>query len=168
MKRALCLFVVAGVALSAGVVWGQGVTTGAINGLVTDPNGDPLPGATVTATLAATGTRYAVISDGAGRFAIANARVGGPYVVEAAISGFETRTKDDVVVRLGEATELSFQLPLEAVSGELVVIGESNPLINPTRTGAGSMRRNRSHDATIASSPVARLPSTMARPGPAK
>lgn len=138
MKRVLCLFVVAGVALSAGVVWGQGVTSGAINGRVTDPNGDPLPGATVTATLAATGTRYAVVTDGAGRFAIANARVGGPYQVEAAISGFETRTKDDVIVRLGEATELSFRLPLEAVTGELVVIGESNPLINPTRTGAGS------------------------------
>lgn len=138
MKRVLCLIVVAGVALSAGVVWGQGVTTGAINGQVTDPNGDPLPGATVTATLAATGTRYAVITDGDGRFAIPNARVGTSYRVEAQLSGFQTRVKEDVAVRLGEATALSFQLSLEAVSGELVVVGESNPLINPTRTGAGS------------------------------
>lgn len=138
MRRVVCFVIMAGLTLSAGLVAAQGVTSGSISGVVTDPNGDALPGATVLAELTTTGTRYAVVTDGLGRFVVANARAGGPYRVEARLSGFQTVEKTDVSVRLGETTELTFELPLEAVTGELLVVGESNPLINPTRTGASS------------------------------
>ena len=121
-----------------GTAHAQGVTTGSLGGVVVDPNGEPLPGATVLAVLESTGTRYAGFTDGEGRFRIANVKVGSPYRVEVSLSGFQTAELSNVAVRLGEESYLTFTLQLEAATGEIVVVGEANPLINPTRAGAAS------------------------------
>ncbi len=136
MKRILSFSVC--LLLWASLAPAQGVTTGALAGTVVDPNGDPLPGTTVVAVLTTMGTRYTTIADAAGRFAILNARVGGPYTVSASLSGFQTATAENVYVRLGDQTLLSFELRLEAAAGELIVIGEANPLIGANRMGAAS------------------------------
>ena len=124
--------------LGVGVAWGQGVTTGGITGTVVDPNGDPLPGATVLALMINTGTRYNAITDGQGRFTIVNVKAGGPYRITAQLQGFQQQETTDIYVRLSEMTSIDFQLQLEAVTGEVVVVGEANPLINSGRTGATS------------------------------
>ena len=126
------------VALGAGVLHAQGVTTGAVRGVVEDPNGDPLPGVTVQAVLETTGTQYTTVTDGAGRFSILNMKPGGPYRVTASLQGFQDQAKTDVYVSLGETISVPFELKLEAVEAEVVVVSEATPLISPTRMGAAS------------------------------
>lgn len=133
MKRVLC-FVMCAV-LWAGLAQAQGVTTGTMSGVVKDPTGALVPGVTVVATLETTGTRYATVSDAQGRFRMLNLRVGGPYTVEAELPGFQTATAGNVFVRLGEDTNLNFNLQLEAATGEILVVSESSPLIGPLKMG---------------------------------
>ena len=127
-----------GLALCASMVLAQGTTTGNLGGLVTDMSGAVLPGVTIDATHQPTGTHYSTVSDSAGRFKMANVRVGGPYVVSAALEGFHPQESADTYVSLGEETKLTFLLPLETVAESVTVVGESNPLISPSRTGASS------------------------------
>ncbi len=136
MKRVLCFLLCA--ELWAGLVQAQGVTTGSLSGVVKDPDGAVVPGVTVVATFEATNTRYATVTDTAGRFRILNVRVGGPYRVEATLAGFQTATATDTFVRLGEDTHLSFNLQLEAATGEILVVSESSPLIGPLKMGSAS------------------------------
>jgi hypothetical protein len=106
--------------------------------VVVDPNNEALPGVAVVATLPATGNRYGTVTDVEGRFRMVNVKVGGPYDVQASLSGFRNVTLNDVYVRLGEATFLDIALQLEAATGEIEVVGESSPLIAPTKMGVAS------------------------------
>ena len=126
------------VTLVAGLAHSQGATTGSLSGTVTDPNGDPMPGVTISATLVTTGTRYATVTDAVGTFRISNVKVGSPYEVVASLAGFKTQNINNVAVRLGDNTSLEIQLQLEAATGEIVVVSESSPLISPTKMGVGS------------------------------
>ena len=82
--------------MTAQPLLGQGVTTGALSGVVVDPNGDAVPGAQVQAVLQPTATRYQTVTDRAGRFLLPNVRVGGPYQVAVGLAGFETEQNGDV------------------------------------------------------------------------
>jgi hypothetical protein len=127
-----------GLALCTSMVLAQGTTTGNLGGVVTDMSGALLPGVTIEATHQPTGTRYSTVTDSQGRFKMANVRVGGPYGVTAALEGFHPQESTDTYVSLGEETRLTFLLPLESVTETVTVVGESNPLISPSRTGAAS------------------------------
>src|SRR5262245_8224181 len=59
----------------------QGVTTGAIGGLVTDATKAPVAGAVVIAIHLPSGSSYEAKTNADGRFTIPNMRVGGPYTV---------------------------------------------------------------------------------------
>jgi hypothetical protein len=109
-----------------------------MSGVVVDPNNDPLPGVAIVATLTATGNRYGTVTDVEGRFRMVNLKVGGPYEVAASLAGFQTLSLDDAYVRLGENTYLEMTLQLEAATGEIEVVGESSPLIAPTKMGVAS------------------------------
>ncbi|MCD4750962.1 MAG: carboxypeptidase regulatory-like domain-containing protein [Thermoanaerobaculales bacterium] len=135
MKRFLGLICVMA---SAAVGLAQGVTTGSLAGVVTDPTGAPLRGAAVEVELLTTGTRYETTTDSSGRFNLVNARVGGPYQVQISVPGMQARQVGNVFVALGEITQISVELQLEAIEAELVVIGRSSPLIGPSRVGAAS------------------------------
>ncbi len=105
----------------------QGVTTGAIAGTVTDANGGALPGAVVNAVHEPTGTRYSTVTREDGRYAIHNVRVGGPYQVTATMTGFETQTKNDAFVKLGDTLVLDFILELQSVEETKPRQASSNP-----------------------------------------
>lgn len=125
--------------LCAPSLWAQGTTAGSLSGVITDEEGQTaLPGAQVEAVHVPTGTRYAVTTGGDGRFTIQNARVGGPYTVTVQMDGFKTAAQEDVFVGLGEDRSVSFGLQLAALEESVTVVAESNPLINASRTGAGS------------------------------
>jgi hypothetical protein len=126
------------VVASATVGFAQGVTTGALTGDVVDPNGEPIPGATVEVELLTTGTVYRTFTDGSGRFNLPNVKVGGPYQVTVEMPGLQSQQASNVFVSLGEKTKLDFTLQLEAARGEVVVVGQSNPLISPSKVGAAS------------------------------
>jgi len=139
-SRLLCAGLVAMLMLAwAPAVFAQGATTSTITGVVNDPDGAPLPGATVTIVHEPTGTRYTSYTRGDGRFSVFNVRVGGPYSVTAEIQGFAPLTRENLNVALGETLSVSFALQLQAVQETITVTATSDPIINPGRTGAESL-----------------------------
>src|SRR5687767_3856893 len=64
--------------------YAQGVTTGILNGIVTDAESRPVSGASVMAVHQPSGTRYEAVTRADGRFSIPGMRVGGPYAVTVA------------------------------------------------------------------------------------
>lgn len=135
VKTLLCLALV----LSATGAFAQGVTTGALSGSVmTAADGSALPGAVVEAVHEPTGTRYTTVTQANGQFRILNVRVGGPYTVRATMDGFAPQEQADLFVSLGQTLDLEFQLQLATVEEVVTVVGTSDELINPSRTGAAS------------------------------
>jgi hypothetical protein len=116
----------------------QGVTTGAIAGTVKDPQGQVVPGATVTAIHEPSGTNYEAFTRADGRFVIPGMRVGGPYKVSASLTGFTTETKGEVSVSLGVSTDLDFTLKVANIAETITVVGVSDPVFSSTRTGAAT------------------------------
>ncbi len=122
-----------------GLVAAQGVTTGAVRGLVLDAEGQPLAGATVTAVHVESGTRYAAVSREGGIFALPNMRVGGPYMVAAEMLGRAVQTEEDVFVLLGRTVRIDFRLEAEAVRIEGVgVVVSRQDVLDEGRTGAAT------------------------------
>src|SRR5262245_40989951 len=80
----------------------QTSTTGTLSGTVVDQQGAVLPGVSVTAVHEPTGTKYDAVTGGDGRYQIPNVRVGGPYTVTAALSGFKDQVEANISVALGE------------------------------------------------------------------
>lgn len=139
-RSLLCAGLVAIFALAwAPAVFAQGATTSTITGSVTDPDGAPLPGVTVTIVHQPTGTRYTSYTRGDGRFSVFNVRIGGPYTVTAELQGFAPLARESLSVALGETLEVTFALQLEAVQETVTVTAASDPIINPGRTGAESL-----------------------------
>src|SRR5436190_2657418 len=116
----------------------QGVTTGAIAGVVKDPQGQIVPGATVTAVHVPSGTTYEAVTQSDGRFFIPGMRVGGPYKVTASLPGFSSEVKNEVSVTLGVSTDLDFTLKLANVSETITVVGQSDPVFSSSHTGAAT------------------------------
>jgi hypothetical protein len=117
----------------------QGVTTAAINGLVTSNEGMPLAGATVTAVHDPSGTQYRATVRSGGAYTIPNMRVGGPYRVTATMIGFRPQTEENVFLSLGQSHRLDFRMEPQAVTLRGVeVVAEEDPVLNAGRTGAAT------------------------------
>ncbi len=115
----------------------QTVTTGVISGSVADQQGGVLPGATVVAVHVPTGTTYEGVTQADGRFSLLNVRVGGPYTVSVAMSGFRRDEQTGITVNLGEERLVSFQLRLESVAETVTVTGAA-PAIDTMRAGTSA------------------------------
>lgn len=125
------LFVVA--VLASTVLVAQ--TTGRIEGRVTDKDGAPLPGATVTATSpSAQGARVAS-SESDGRFRLLSIPVG-TYLVKAELEGFNVVEAANVVVGLDKTVTL--ELSMSPVFGEAVTVTAEAPTIDLKSTTGGS------------------------------
>ena len=125
--------------LTAQLSWGQGATTSAINGIVTDEKGEPLPGATVLAIHTPTGTQYGVGTNADGRYNIQGMRVGGPYTVKVSFVGYQDGTRSNIVLALNANLRLDFPLSTSSTElGNVVVTGRPDPTINAGRTGAAT------------------------------
>ena len=138
MKRVSLVLLMLGGLLFPSRTFAQGVTTGAINGVVSDAQGAVIPGASVTATHVPSGTTYEAVTQGDGRFFMPGVRVGGPYKVSASLTGFNTETQNDIQVSLGVAADLNFKLKLATIAEEVTVIGHTDPVFSSGRTGAAT------------------------------
>jgi len=120
------------------------VTTSSINGVVTDQNGELLPGSTIIALHVPSGTQYGTLSREDGRYTIPNARVGGPYKVTVTFIGYATQEKNDVYLSLGNAYTADFKLFEEGTQlAEIVVAGSKSDIFDANRTGASTNVSNR-------------------------
>jgi outer membrane receptor protein involved in Fe transport len=115
------------------------VTTGALTGQVTlQDDGTALPGAEVVAVHVPTGTRYSGVTNAEGRFRIPNVRVGGPYTITVSAQGFQATEVQAIYVQLGQDQDVPVQIRPATIEEVLVVTGESDPIIDPNRTGSSS------------------------------
>jgi len=134
--------------------FGQGVTTGALNGIVTNEQKQPIPGASVIAIHLPSGTNYETATRADGRFTIPGMRVGGPYSVTVTFTGtgtaFEPQTQEDVQVTLGIGTDLTFNVRAIAVQETVTVSATVDPVFSSSRTGAATSM-NRADIATLPS-----------------
>ena len=125
-----CFLVLAmGVVVVPVKLFGQGETTSAIVGQVTDSTNAVLPGATVTITNRDTGLRRSAKTDDAGRFNFPQLKPG-TYSVKAEAQGFEPQQNDAVFSGLGQKQTVNFTLAV-ARSSQTVEVNSEAPIINP-------------------------------------
>ena len=117
-------------ALSA-VAFGQSTTTGAIGGVVSNPNKEVVTGAAVTVKNVGTNKEDSATTDDTGRFKVANLQPG-LYAVTVSSSGFSPLTVDNVTVEVGRETNLEAALVIGQVTGQVDVTADA-PVINTTQ-----------------------------------
>src|SRR5437899_8415147 len=103
-------------AISAGPVAAQGVTTAGVTGVVKDAQGAVIPGVTVVGVHVPSGTTYEAVSQADGRFTIPGMRVGGPYKITASLAGFTSEEKGGLTLQLGVLQDLEFVLKVANVA----------------------------------------------------
>ena len=119
------------------VSYGQGVTTSGINGRITDNTEEGLPGATVIALHQPSGTTYSTISDNQGFFRLPNMNVGGPYKLTVSYVGYESFTKNDIYLTLGQTYEINSKLSDKVESlDEVAIVKYRNDIFDGNRTGS--------------------------------
>ncbi len=124
----LLLWTLVGMGPSA-LLYGQGETTSAIVGQVSDPTDAAVLGATVIIKSAENGLTRSAKTDGAGRFNFPQLRPGN-YSVTVEANGFKTQEEASVSSGLGQKQTVNFKLKL-AQSQQNVEVNDEAPLINP-------------------------------------
>lgn len=127
------------------------VTTSSITGPVTSATGEPLEGATITATHLPTGTVYRSTSLSKGFFNLVNLTPGGPYRIEATFTGYERFVEENVFLSLGENTRIDISIKPAGTKLSEVVI-----------TTTGGTRRKTGASTSISRQQVESLP-TLSR-----
>jgi len=110
-------------------LWGQGETTSAIVGTVTDSSGAPIAGARATITSSANGFRRSVQTGQDGRFHFPQLKPG-TYAVTVEADRFETQQNGKVEAGLGQTQTVDFTLRIAALN-QTVTVSEGAPLVNP-------------------------------------
>ena len=106
-----------------------------ISGRIIDPDGLPLPGATITATEQSTGFSRNVVSTETGAYAMPNLEPG-TYTVTVEMPSFATLKRTDLALSAGTAASLEFKMQLGALTEAVEVTGQS-PLIEKTSNQLG-------------------------------
>jgi len=118
-------------AISA-IAFGQSTVTGAIGGLVTNPNDEVVANAGVTVRNTETNKEDTTTSDDQGRFKVSNLQPG-IYAVTINGSGFSPYTQDRVVVEVGRETSIKAALSIGPLSGGTVEVTSEAPVINTSQ-----------------------------------
>jgi Carboxypeptidase regulatory-like domain len=132
-----CLLIVLACLTVPWLAMGQ-ATTGSVSGVVTGPDGKPLPGATVTISgpLLPRGQATTTLSDGAFRFA---ALPPGTYHVKAELPGLG-KFEQDVVVSVGRDTQV--RPAIKATAQEVVTVSAATPLVDVKATDIAKVTTN--------------------------
>lgn len=132
MSKILKMFSVGFLVLAmSAIAFGQSTVTGAIGGVVTNPNKEVVPGAAVTARNAGTNQESSATTDDSGRFRIINLQPGN-YSVTVNASGFSPFTQESVVVEVGQVTSLDVPLSIGPLSSTVEVVSDA-PVINTSQ-----------------------------------
>ncbi len=112
-----------------GAAFGQGETTSALVGQVTDATNAAIPGALVTITNRDTGLERSAKTDEEGRFNFPQLKPGA-YSVKVVAEGFEPQRQDNVSSGLGQKQTVNFTLQVAQTKQAIEVSGAA-PLLNP-------------------------------------
>lgn len=117
----------------APAAWAQTqATSGNIQGVVRDPDGEPLPGVTVTVTSAETGRTRTTVTSATGTYRVPLLPPG-MYTVLAEMDGFQPVEFREIRVTLGSAMEVDVALQIATVQEVLIVTGQA-PVVETSKT----------------------------------
>jgi Carboxypeptidase regulatory-like domain len=138
LRTTLAIAVVVGSLLlpCSQVAFGQGETTSAIVGQVTDATNAAIPGATVTITNRETSLQRIAKTDDEGRFNFPQLKPG-IYSVKVEAKGFDPRQNDNVLSGLGQRQTANFTLKV-AQTNETVEVSVEAPLLNPANANTST------------------------------
>ena len=128
-------FTALAVLLTLGLSMAQ-VPTGRIIGKVTDAEGAPLPGVSVTCDSTRMVGIANAVTDETGTYRLFSLP-SGTYSVRFNLPGFKTLTRRDIIVQLEQTITLNVQLEQSAIAEEITVVGQS-PLIDVKSTTKGA------------------------------
>jgi outer membrane receptor protein involved in Fe transport len=109
----------------------QSTTDGAIGGVVKDPRGAVVQGATITIRNEETNKETTATSDDEGRFRAVQLQPGN-YTVTVGATGFGNYTQSKIVVEVGRVTSIDVPLSVGATT-ESVEVSSEAPVINTTQ-----------------------------------
>jgi outer membrane receptor for ferrienterochelin and colicin len=124
------------------------ITTGVIQGTVTDATGASLPGVTVEARNVATNQFRSLVTGNDGRFVFLQLP-SGAYTVTYTLPGFATLVQENVLLTVGQAVTLSASLKVSGVA-ETVTVTTSPRVVETTRAAVASTL----NQTTVESTPI--------------
>ena len=127
----------------ASLSWAQGGGS-EINGTVFDQDKAVLPGVTVTVTNEATGIARDAVTGAEGRF-ILPTLTRGTYTVRVELPGFQTQTREGLVLLVGQELTVDFTLTLASVA-ESITVTAGAPIIETTASRIGENVTNQEID----------------------
>lgn len=136
--------------LSATSLPGQGVTTGAISGTISNEQAQGIENAQVGVVNGTTGARSGTVTRSDGRFFIQGLEVGGPYTLTVRRLGFTPRDTGNVYISLGQNARVDLRMGQQATQlAGVQVVGLSSAIITSSHKGVAT---------TITDSAISRLP----------
>ncbi len=133
------IFIVLAIVLAAGQLFAQSTVTGGIAGKITDPQGAVVPNAAVTVTNIGTNSAVTVNTNDDGGYRVTNLQPG-TYRIETTVSGFAPAKAENIVVEVGQATNVDIPLSVGGATAEVTVTAEA-PVIN-TSDNANTLNIN--------------------------
>ena len=121
--------------LCTGFIWAQ--ATSQITGIVHDPTGSSVPGATVKVTQTDTGLIRTATTAADGAYVLANLPIG-PYRMEVAKEGFSTFVQPGIVLEVNTNPAISPTLKVGAVNEQVTVEAEALA-VETHSTGVGQV-----------------------------
>jgi hypothetical protein len=115
---------------------GQG-STGTILGVVTDPQGGVVPGASVSARNIDTNLMRSVPTETDGSYRMPDLPVGN-YEVTVVKGGFQTNKREGLVLQVGQEAVVNVSLAVGSTS-QTVEVNEQLPLVNTTASSVGTV-----------------------------
>jgi len=111
--------------------------SGVIRGTVTDSEGNPLPGMTITGTSPSQLGAVSDVTNEQGGFRLSNLAPG-TYVLTAEMQGFKTLKREGVIVQVGQIITINLQTEPSAINEE-VTITASAPTVDVQSTKVGGV-----------------------------
>jgi len=122
------------VLLFAGSLMAQ-VRTGNLYGKVTDEDGNPLPGVTITLTGARTAPLTS-ISSAEGIYRFLSLPAARDYIIRCELGGFKTEERTGIIIVVGANVELNVTMTMGAIEEEVTVTAVS-PVVDTKKTSVG-------------------------------
>ncbi len=113
------------------------ITTGTIQGSVTDETGGVIPGASVTLTHVATGVTRTVLADEHGRYTAPLLEVG-DYEIAVEASGFGKVVQKGYVLALGQTLVVNIPIKIAGLE-QVVTVSDESPLVETSKAETSTL-----------------------------
>jgi hypothetical protein len=152
MKHRLARVVLAAFVVLAGSAsaFGQGASTATISGVVVDPGGLVIPGASVVVKNSGTGEEFTTVTSDQGVFAVPSL-ITGRYTVTISLDGFKSAVFTDVVINAGVPANLRATLELGGLTEQVIVQSNVELVQTATATVSTTLQTRQVQDLPLSS-----------------